>query len=173
MMLTLECKERHFPQAQNIWEFLLMHFDFFYNFPDVRFLSFPRKSWEQLLSVSENHGINAFENQDIKEHPEKMKDVDARVVYKEDYGEDIHPILAKWFGKHRFLILLLDENENDHIPLRKDFKKVGLNSKDYLDFLILHEFIHILEHLSGKQLLTKEAEDSKIFIRYYHSSFHV
>lgn len=158
-----------FDEAQEIWDFVNQYFSYTYPYPDVAFYLFTPKNWQIFNSISKWNPQNISEIERIKNHPEIPEtETDAgmfdREENKQTWKNHSENELIKLFSEHRFTIVM---KKGATTKRGKMFtQKAGFSVKDYYHFHILHEFIHILERLTKRQLLVDELQDWRMFYLY-------
>ena len=164
--LEINYREKHFSQAKRLWEYVTCYFGYSEDFPDVRILFFHAESWNKHIEISEFKQMNEFEKGQSKLESFNKKDVDAQVIYRDPYKVLNIPMdkgTEQLLDGHRFVILLGEIMT----PFKKEFLLEGYSLENYFEYLLIHEFIHILEQLKGRQLLISKVQDINIFRLYY------
>lgn len=160
--------EVKFPEFRNMWEFLITNFDFFYDLPNIRILECEKEQWENLrksMIVTHNNILE-------KQIDAPKEDMDGTILYKETIGANsgqAREFFEALFNGSDFVIMYLDVSQNDMF-LKSKFIEMGYSCKDYRDFIIFHELIHALEHMSGKQLFTERFQDIDLFAKWFKSN---
>lgn len=150
-------------KPEQIWKFLNEKFGYDIPFPKVGIISFSKKEWLKIMNASTRICChNELEKRALQNNPECLKGTDAGIIYREDYRKRKLKFPLKTNADYVIIMYegFLDEYRKFIIESH------GLSLKEYYIWHVLHEFIHILERKTEKQLLTIEGQDQKLFFEY-------
>jgi hypothetical protein len=160
----MNAKVGSFEKAPDIWSFVNHYFGYCLPYPNVEFVLVKHRDFTNLISKSTHREqCNVYEKQLdrklLKYADANLWDIKRQIKI---YGIETVPESMREID---YAILMVRHAILD--PIRKmTVKSLGLTMKDYYHWHILHEFIHILEHETGKQLLVESLQDAKMFLTY-------
>lgn len=142
-------------ELDEIWKFVNVWFglDFPSNVVSVAF-----GKYEEITKDKPQEHFNEMEKEAHKQiKPEDLQaQTDAQICFR---------IGKKW--KLKPLVCIYTDRLNGKNQMYQEFLRNHHSRKDYITFLLIHEFIHALEHLTKRQLLTEPTLDLKIW-RTFH-----
>jgi hypothetical protein len=145
-------------ELEEIWKFVNHYFGYCYP-SDMVAIEFT--THEEFLKMSNGIKREYFNKMEIEAHaqmdPKELEaQNDAQMGFAEmENGE------GKWFA------VVFTDRLNRKNRMFQEFLRNHYSRKNYIEYLLIHEFTHILEHLTNKQLLTSPTLDLKIFLRFH------
>jgi hypothetical protein len=148
-----------------VWEFLNKHYNFSYPFPDVKIEIIP----EEILKVINDAQWEAREVTHGPENPYEAEAIKRKWDGKTYCGDGgVYPPGGFPDSENDWFIYIAERNmpDNKFTNLFDRQFQIKIHKwKGYVTYVILHEFIHILEYLTGDHTLCKN--DGEDWILYY------
>lgn len=148
---------------KKMWKFLNKHFGYSYAYPDIyiRILN-----EEEIRIIFEKVRItprNSYEKEKNKLTTAKYQ-ADAILFHRKEYSKKF---IERFDIQHEFEIVLADakiNSENFSYGQEREALIKAIGFMNYYYFLVFHEFIHILEWLSGNHsLYFYDEQDLELF----------
>lgn len=162
---------------RNIWDFLGKKFGLNLPFPKVEILLFLNDDWKTIQRMNEK-GVAASGG--LEGRLNRMQNEHEKHLLKKDHGDDLdadaalmvndhNDINKQWFedfGNPDWIILMAD-NEC-YLPKNRAraFYQKEFGDEGYYYFHVLHEFLHIYERLTKRQLINGNGEDVKLMYEF-------
>jgi predicted GTPase len=148
-------------ELEEIWQFVNCYFDLNISSKNVK-VNFGK--CDEILKDCRTQLPLYFNEMEKKLHSQiDPKDLetqkDAEVAFAQIEGK----------GELRPIVCIFTDRLNAENRMYQEFLRNHYSRKDYITFLVIHEFIHVLEHLIKKQLLTEPTLDIKIFLSFYRA----
>ena len=158
---------------RKVWDYVNNYYGYmipFKEIKDVDIVILDTKKWHEYFSKSVNAKVNMKYNEMEKKQIEALNsrhpwvktlvrlETDAALSYlvnKDDYS------IKK--------ILIMVKKDVASTIRGRQALKLGFTIEEYYLFHILHEFIHILERKTKRQLLKREYEDTRLWCSFVHN----
>lgn len=147
-----------FKEIINIWQFINHYFGYCYPFdfiPEIQFSKFSPELFPMRVGGNEMElrFRKTLSKTQLKAYDNSVDAVCS--VYIKKNSKEIHQII------------LIFTDRIEHTKVYKQFRNLGYSKKNYIEFILIHELTHALEHLTHKQLLKTHNQDCEMFIEYH------